>query len=66
MTYPNFKADIQRYLRHHPDGVTWAELRDSLSLPYLRPCPEWTRRLEQEIGLVRRKGAGRALVWSLE
>ena len=66
MTYPNFKADIQRYLPHHPHGVTWAELRDSLSLPYVRPCPEWTRRLEQEIGLVRRKGAGRALVWSLE
>lgn len=65
MRYVEFKTEIQRHLQRSVDGATWVELRDILALPYDRPCPEWTRRLEEEIGLVRRKGAGRALVWGL-
>jgi hypothetical protein len=66
MTYLEFKSRIQGHLENHPDGATWRELRDALELPYERPCPEWTRRLENEIGLVRRKGEGRGFNWSLE
>jgi hypothetical protein len=65
MTYPEFKATLQHYLAQHAGGATWNELRDTLKLPYERPCPEWTRRLEKEIGLVRRKGSGRSLCWTL-
>jgi hypothetical protein len=65
MRYIEFKTTIQRHLRKHRHGATWTELRDALALPYERPCPEWTRRLETEIGLVRRKGSSRSLVWSL-
>lgn len=66
MTYPEFKAAIQQHLKRQRQGATWVELREALGLPYERPCPEWTRRLEEDIGLVRRKGTGRALVWALE
>lgn len=66
MTYLEFKTRIQRHLKQHSDGATWRELRDALELPYERPCPEWTRRLEEEIGLLRRKGEGRGFNWSLE
>ena len=65
MRYLEFQNTIQRHLTKHRGGATWVELRDALSLPYQRPCPEWTRRLEKDIGLVRRKGAGRSLVWAL-
>ncbi len=65
MRYDEFKTSIQRHLRGHRKGPTGVELREALSLPYDRPCPEWTRRLEEEIGLVRRRGTGRALVWGL-
>jgi hypothetical protein len=65
MRYTDFKAAIHRHLRRHSAGLTWLELREALALPYERPCPEWTRRLEAEIGLTRRKGASRRLVWSL-
>jgi hypothetical protein len=65
MTYHDFKATLQRHLQKHPAGATWQELRGTLKLPYERPCPEWTRRLEAEIGLTRRKGHGRALQWML-
>jgi hypothetical protein len=65
MSYVEFKLAIQDRLQRTREGATWVELRDALALPYDRPCPEWTRRLEEEIGLVRRKGSGRALVWEL-
>ena len=65
MTYNEFRDVIQRQLRRQRMGLTWKELRDALDLPYTRPCPNWTRRLEDEIGLTRTKGTGRALVWKL-
>jgi hypothetical protein len=65
MRYGEFKAAIQQHLRRNKAGATWVELRDALALPYDRPCPEWTRRLETEIGLIRRQAAGRSLVWAL-
>jgi hypothetical protein len=46
--------------------LTWAQLRDRLKLPYDRPCPAWTARLEKEIGLMRGRdgnGGGRSFVW---
>ena len=66
MRYVEFRAAIQQHLQRNRQGTTWLELRDALALPYDRPCPEWTRRLEEEIGLVHRKGSGRALVWALQ
>lgn len=65
MTYVEYKTTLQQYLEKHSRGATWQELQSALKLPYARPCPEWTRRLEKEIGLVRRKGSGRSLVWTL-
>ena len=66
MKYIEYRAALERELRRATEGLTWVELRERLALPYERPCPEWTRRLEEEIGLVRRKGEGRALVWELQ
>ena len=63
MTYAEFKHSICSKLRKNSPGMTWNELKIALDLPYARPCPEWVKQFEKEIGLVRRKGAGRALVW---
>jgi hypothetical protein len=65
MRYDEFKAAIHQHLKRNRHGATWLELRETLALPYDRPCPEWTHRLETEIGLIRRKGTSRALVWEL-
>jgi hypothetical protein len=65
MTYVAFKSAITGELKRHRAGRTWKELQSRLKLPYARPCPEWTRKLENEIGLVREKGGGRALVWRM-
>lgn len=65
MRYTEFRDAIAGELRRHPDGKTWKELQSSLDLPYDRPCPNWTARLETEIGLVRNTRRGRALIWKL-
>ena len=65
MRYVEFRDRIVEELRRTPAGRTWAELRDGLRLPYDRPCPTWVRRLETEEGVVRAKGTGRALVWTV-
>jgi hypothetical protein len=65
MTYLEFRDTIRAELGRNPAGLTWAELRDRLALPYDRPCPSWVERMEQEIGLSRRPGTGRAHVWKV-
>jgi hypothetical protein len=66
MTYLHFKKLIQTELRRHSDGKTWKELKTDLDLPYERPCLEWVRRLEPEIGLIRQKGERNGLIWLLK
>ncbi|MDI3474910.1 MAG: hypothetical protein PWQ79_739 [Thermococcaceae archaeon] len=65
MRYVEFKKKIHDELLKHPEGLTWKELKTILELPYERPCPNWTKRLEQEIGLIRVKGKGRAYLWKI-
>jgi hypothetical protein len=66
MTYVAYKSAIANELKRHRAGRTWKELQSRLKLPYDRPCPEWTRRMEQESGLERVRGEGRALVWRVK
>jgi hypothetical protein len=65
MRYQDFRDGIQEELRQNPAGLTWAELRERLDLPYRQPCPEWVKRMEEETGLSRARGSGRAYVWTL-
>ena len=65
MRYAEFRDAIWGALRRRPSGLTWSRLREQLALPYDRPCPAWTAQLEREVGLTRRKGSGRELVWAL-
>ncbi len=63
MRYDEFRDTIERALREHPDGLTWAQLRDTYALPYVRACPTWTHHLEQEIALTRERSGNAAAVW---
>lgn len=65
MRYDQFRETVHQTLRKHPDGLAWRALREAGGLPYDRPCPEWTRRLETEIGLTRERAGGRGLVWRI-
>jgi len=63
MRYVDFRDVILEELRQNLAGLTWAELKERLDLPYDRPCPTWVKRMESEVGLSRAKGSGRACVW---
>lgn len=65
MRYTDFRDTIHRALRRNCAGLTWAQLKARLDLPYDRPCPAWVKQMEQEIGLKRAKGDGRAHVWTV-
>lgn len=65
MRNEEYRGAIRRELESHPAGWAWGELRDRLDLPHVRPCPPWMGRLEQEAGLQRASGAGRAYVWTV-
>jgi len=65
MRYVDFREMIRNELQNNPKGSTWAELKESLKLSYSKPCPTWVKNMEREIGLVRFKGSGRALLWNL-
>jgi len=65
MKYEDFRDYIHTGLLAKPGGMTWRQLKAALRLPYDRPCPEWTRRLEREIGLRRGRGEGREFIWSI-
>ncbi len=65
MTYLEFKSRIFDALSGDSGGLTWKQLREQQELPYKRPCPEWTRRLQKEIGLKRDRKKGRELLWRI-
>ncbi len=48
--------------------VARTDLEGTIALPYDRPCPEWIKAMEREIGLKRESIAarGRALVWRID
>jgi hypothetical protein len=65
MRYLEFSNAIEGELLQNRAGLTWAELKERLDLPYRQPCPEWVKRMEQEVGLSRPRGTGRAYVWRI-
>ena len=65
MRYEEYRDVIRDELRQARGGLTWVQLKSRLGLPYKVPCPEWTRRLQEEIGLTRISGPGRAHIWQV-
>ncbi|HSR29034.1 MAG TPA: hypothetical protein VLY63_00615 [Anaerolineae bacterium] len=66
MRYMEFQNAILEELLENPAGLTWAELRERRNLPYKQPCPEWVKRMEEDVGLSRARGSGRAYVWKIQ
>jgi hypothetical protein len=65
LRYVEFRDAIAKELGRNRSGLTWGELKSRLDLPYRTPCQEWLKRMEDEVGLVRERGEGRAQVWRI-
>ena len=65
MRYVDFRDRIAGELKRNPGGLTWAQLKSRLDLPYDTPCQTWLHQMEKDIGLRRVKGPGRAKLWKV-
>lgn len=63
-SYVEFRDVIRSALEAAP-AITWTEIRTTAKLPQLFPNNGWVRRLEQDIGLERRKDTHGIILWSL-
>jgi hypothetical protein len=63
-TYEDFR-DLVRQALLNDRQLTWTEIRTEAKLPQLFPNNQWVRRLEQDIGLERRRDAHGIIHWGL-
>lgn len=66
MSYDEFKAKIVAVLKEAKGPLTWTEIRTTAALPQAFPNNQWVRRMEDDIGLVRRRESDGTIHWSLK
>jgi hypothetical protein len=66
MTYDEFKNKIADALRTANKPLTWTEVRTLASLPQAYPNNQWVHRMEQDIGLTRRRESDGIIHWTLK
>ena len=65
MTYEDFQASVVALLREAAGELTWTEIRTKAKLPQLFPNNQWVHRLEQDVGLQRRRDELGIIKWRL-
>lgn len=65
MEYEKFRDDIQMLLYEHPEGLSWTEIKNNLSLDQTVPNNIWVKRLEEDINLKREIKKTTKRVWRL-
>jgi hypothetical protein len=64
-TYLEFRDKVKKALEGEKEGLTWNQLKEKGSIEYTRPCYTWIGKLENEIGLTRKR-KGRYVYWKLK
>ncbi len=65
-SYADFSSKIAKALRKAGKPMTWTEIRTAASLPQAFPNNQWVRRMEQDIGLTRRREKDGIIHWELK
>ena len=65
MTYEDFSSKIAHVLKDAGKPLTWTEIRTTAALPQAFPNNQWVRRMEQDIGLTRRREKDGIIHWQL-
>ena len=66
MTYPQFRDKIAKVLKASGKPMTWTEVRTEAGLPQLFPNNQWVRRMDNDIGLIRRRDSHGITKWELQ
>ncbi len=64
--YEDFRDTVQRVLREAGKELTWTEIRTMAKLQQKFPNNQYVRRMEQDIGLVRKTDAHGIIHWQLK
>jgi hypothetical protein len=65
LSYEEFKSKIAKVLKNAGAPLTWTEIRTKAALPQAFPNNQWVRRMEVDIGLVRRREGSGIIHWGL-
>jgi hypothetical protein len=65
-SYDEFSSKIAKVLRDAAKPLTWTEIRTTAALPQAFPNNQWVRRMEQDIGLTRRRESNGIIHWELK
>jgi hypothetical protein len=66
MSYEDFKVKVAHALRQADKPLTWTEVRTLAALPQAFPNNQWVHRMEQDIGLTRRRETDGIIHWQLK
>jgi hypothetical protein len=66
MSYEDFSSKVSVALKAARKPLTWTEIRTVASLPQTFPNNQWLHRMEQDIGLTRRRGSDGIINWELK
>ena len=66
MSYDDFKLEVVAVLRGTSGPLTWTEIRTTAALPQAFPNNQWVRRMEEDIGLTRRRESNGIIHWQLK
>lgn len=65
MAYEDFRDRISQILRKTGTPLTWTEIRTAGKLPQKFPNNRWVKKMEEDIGLLRKKDAHGIIHWEL-
>ena len=65
MSYEQFRSKIQKAINDAGGSSTWTEIRTAAKLPQKFPNNQWVHRMEQDIGLERKRDTHGIIRWSL-
>jgi hypothetical protein len=65
MSYEQFRSKIRRAINDAGGSSTWTEIRTGARLPQKFPNNQWVHKMEQDIGLERKRDNHGIIRWSL-
>jgi hypothetical protein len=64
LTYEDFRDKVRQTLESGP--LTWTEIRTTANLPQKFPNNQWVHRMQEDIGLERKKDSQGIIHWELK
>ena len=65
MSYEDFRERIANTIRQSGGVLTWTEIRTIARLPQKFPNNQWVRKMEHDVGLLRKRDSHGIIHWEL-